>query len=270
MNQSQRNNTLMNCKLPKFQEIQYQFSHHLRSPEKVAGPDGVEDRRLKIYRDLFYNNVENFCSNSFPILRSLFVDKEWHQLTRYFFSEYQAKSPYFKDISKAFLDFLNDDAFNVELPFDCMRELAHWEWMELATYSHQDEILKFPHDRNGDLVNQKVVVSPLAFPLVYSYPVHKIGESYLPEEVPECPTFLIISRNRQDEVDFMETNALTYRLLELFQESERVQNKQLTGLEALDILQKELNFPNPEALLEGGKSILDDFLKRDVVLGTNP
>lgn len=260
----------MNRKLPKFQQTQYQFSHHLRSPEKVVAPDGVEDRRLKIYRDLFYNNVENFCSNSFPILRSLFTDKDWHQLTRRFFSEYHAESPYFKDISKAFLDFLNEDDFKVELPFDCMRELAHWEWMELSTYSHESDILECPHDRNGDLLHQQVVVSPLAFPLVYSFPVHKIGKSYLPEEAPESPTFLIISRNRQDEVDFMETNAVTYRLLEIFQEFEASQNKQLTGLEALDILQKELNFPNPEALLEGGKSILDDFLERDVVLGTNP
>ena len=122
---------------------------------------------------------------------------------------------------KLFLEFLTDERPVTEEDFPFMQELAHWEWMELNALSDTGDIRKFPHDRNGDLFTQKVVVSPLAWPLVYQFPVHRIGDAYVPQEAPEQPTFLIISRNRNDDVDFMETNAITYRLLEIFQEAEK-------------------------------------------------
>ncbi len=255
--------------LPKFQQVQFDFAGHLRNPEGVAKPSNIEDRRMKVYRDLFYNNVENFCSNSFPILRDLIAEEKWHQLVRDFFVHYRAHSPYFKDISKAFLDYLENhrETSNDDYPF--MLELAHWEWMELNALSDVGDIKQFPHDRNGDLYQQKIVISPLAWPLVYQYPVHRIGDAYLPESEPEQPTFLIISRNREHEVDFMETNAITYRLLEILQEAEAEKNLQLTGEEAIAQLQGESQFPNPLQLIEGGKQILRDFLERDVILGVN-
>ncbi len=255
--------------LPKFQQVQFDFAGHLRNPEQVEKPTNIEDRRMKVYRDLFYNNVENFCSNSFPILRDLTSDKKWRQMVRQFFIDYRAHSPYFRDISKAFLDYLSEHRQPEDDDYPFMIELAHWEWMELNALSDTGDIRLFPHDRNGDLYSQKVVVSPLAWPLVYQYPVHRIGDAFVPTESPEQPTFLIISRNREHEVDFMETNAITYRLLEIFQESEEEEGRQLTGSQAIQKLQDEIQFPNPEQLIEGGKKILQDFLERDVILGVN-
>ena len=40
-----------------FQDKQYEFAAHLRDPENVPAPDGIEDRRMGIYRELFYNNL---------------------------------------------------------------------------------------------------------------------------------------------------------------------------------------------------------------------
>ena len=45
---------------PTFKKHQYEFTAHIRDPERNARPDGIEDRRMGIYRDLFYNNVEGF------------------------------------------------------------------------------------------------------------------------------------------------------------------------------------------------------------------
>ncbi|WP_251359660.1 DUF2063 domain-containing protein [Kangiella sp. TOML190] len=255
--------------LPEFQQVQYGFAGHLRDPDGVKKPEGIEDRRMKVYRDLFYNNVENFCANSFPILRELTEDTKWHQMVRQFFSDYRALSPYFKDISKAFLDYLSNHRQSQDDDFEFMDELAHWEWMELNAVSDTGDILQYPHDRNGDLYNSKVVVSSLAWPLVYQYPVHRIGEAFIPEQAPEQPTFLIIARNREHQVDFFETNAITYRLLEIFQQAESQNNMQLTGQAAIEQLQQELNFPDPEQLIVGGKQVLQDLLERDVILGVN-
>lgn len=258
---------VMTTPLPKFQQLQYEFSRNLRNPSKSKAPDGIEARRMKVYQDLFYNNIENFCSNSFPVLRAITSDDKWHRMVRDFFTNHRATSPYFVDISKEFLQYLTEHriAENDDLPF--MLELAHWEWMEVETVSAREDILQIRHERNGDLFNEPVVVSPLAHSLAYEYPVHKIGKSYLPDTPPETPTFLLISRNRKHEVDFMEGNSMTYRLLDIFIEH-LDEGRQITGKAALQQLIDETGFPNPEQLLNGGQQILNSLLERDIILGT--
>ena len=54
-----------------FQEAQRHFAAHIRNPDLNSAPSGIEDRRMSIYRELFYNNVESFISNGFPVLRSI-------------------------------------------------------------------------------------------------------------------------------------------------------------------------------------------------------
>ena len=54
--------------------LQKSFAAHIRDPQRVAAPEGVEDRRMEIYRDLFFNNIKNFISGNFPVLRTLYED----------------------------------------------------------------------------------------------------------------------------------------------------------------------------------------------------
>jgi len=253
--------------LPKFQQIQFEFSRNLRNPSKAKAPEGIEARRMKVYQELFYNNIEGFCSNSFPVLRSITSDDKWHRMVRNFFTDYRADSPYFVEISKEFLNYLTEHRESEADDYPFLLELAHWEWMEVETMSAKEDILKVPHERNGDLLNEAVVVSPLAHSLAYEYPVHKIGSNYLPENAPEMPTFLLICRNRQHKVDFMEANSMTYRLLEIFLEYQQ-NERHVTGLEALKQLIDETGFANPEQILNGGQQILGSLLERDIILGT--
>ncbi|MBD3653290.1 DUF2063 domain-containing protein [Kangiella sp.] len=254
--------------LPKFQQIQFEFAKNLRNPAKFQAPEGIEARRMKIYQDLFYNNVQNFCANSFPILRSLTPDDKWHRMVRAFFTDYRAHSPYFAEISAEFLNYLSEHREPEQDDYPFMLELAHWEWMEVALLANKEDILAIPHDRNGDLFEQNIVISPLAAANVYEYPVHRIGKAYIPEEKPEQPSFLIICRDRKHKIEFMETNLFTYRLLQIFLEHLE-QSKQITGKQALQQLAEETQFPNPQQLIEGGKQMLDSLLQRDVILGTN-
>ena len=41
----------------QFQQTQYQFAAYIRDPEHQAIPDQIESRRMAIYRDLFFNNI---------------------------------------------------------------------------------------------------------------------------------------------------------------------------------------------------------------------
>ena len=89
-----------------FIEHQYRFAAHIRDPANNPAPEDVEDRRMAVYRDLFYNNVEGFLSGTFPVLRKLMDDTDWHAMARDFFATHRCHSPLFLEIPREFLNYL--------------------------------------------------------------------------------------------------------------------------------------------------------------------
>ena len=87
----------------------YKFAAHIRDPENQPAPENIEDRRLGIYRDLFFNNVDGFLSNTFPVLKSLYDDEPWTELARSFYTKHRCQSPYFLEISREFIDYLQSE-----------------------------------------------------------------------------------------------------------------------------------------------------------------
>lgn len=246
-----------------FQEAQYQFASHIRNPDVNPAPAGIEDRRMEIYRDLFYKNVESFISNGFPVLRRLMNDDQWHAMVRDFFVKHQCHSPYFVEISQEFLGYLDSEREPDESDFPFMLELAHYEWVELALDVDENEIPTSGFNPNGDLMAGHPVVSPLAWVLQYQYPVHQISPDFIPEEPSGQPIFLLVYRNKDDHVKFMEINAVTARLLTILQEREFCK-----GEDAVGQLIDELNHPNPDVVLEGGRQALEHLLRQEIILGT--
>ena len=48
-----------------FIDSQNEFMAHIREPEHNPKPNDIEDRRMAIYRDLFFNNIAGFISSVF-------------------------------------------------------------------------------------------------------------------------------------------------------------------------------------------------------------
>ncbi|MEZ5567963.1 MAG: putative DNA-binding domain-containing protein [Halioglobus sp.] len=88
---------------------QLHMARYLRDPKREEPPAGVEPRRLKIYEDLVYNNIESFISSGFPVLHSLYEPADWEALVRGFMQRHRSHSPYFLEISQEFLQFLIRD-----------------------------------------------------------------------------------------------------------------------------------------------------------------
>ena len=40
-----------------FRDIQYAFAKHIRDPQNNPAPTDAEDRRMAVYRELFFNNL---------------------------------------------------------------------------------------------------------------------------------------------------------------------------------------------------------------------
>ena len=63
------------------QDQQFALSRHLRDPSHPP-PPGIEERRLAIYRDLFFNNIESLLAGNFPVIRQTLGDDAWRRLVR--------------------------------------------------------------------------------------------------------------------------------------------------------------------------------------------
>ena len=96
-------------KRPDFVRRQYEFAAHIRDPERQAAPAGIEDRRMKIYRDLFFNNIESLLAGNFPVLRKLYDDACWKELVRDFYANHLCRTPLFPEIAREFLRYLQEN-----------------------------------------------------------------------------------------------------------------------------------------------------------------
>lgn len=244
-------------------ELQREFARHLRDPELFPPPDGLEERRLQIYRELFYNNIESLLATNFPVIRKLLGDQRWHRLVRDFYREHSAHTPLFTEIGREFQRYLESrvDGGRGDAPF--LVELAHYEWVELALSLDEHDIDEIENDPAGDVLAAAPVLSPLAWVFEYRWPVHRLSTAFQPEQAPEQPTQLVIVRNRRDEISFLELSPLAKVLLDLLKA-----NPGVAGLDLVLALADVLPQYPRDAIVDGASASLREFRARDIVLGT--
>ena len=211
--------------------LQEQFAAHIRNPEQAPAPADVEDRRMSIYRNLFFSNVRSLLSWNFPVLKKIFSEEQWTKLVRDFYVEHRARTPLFPELPREFLQYLQDQRSDRDGDPPFMLELAHYEWVEKALSMDEAEI--------------------------DDTPVHEIKPDNKPQSPPETPTHLLVYRNRDDDVRFMRLNAVSALLLQFLKE-----DNGKTGQEILNEIVTALAHPNPDTVIEGGVKLLEDFRKR--------
>lgn len=245
--------------------LQRAFALHLRDPDRHPAPDGLEDRRVQIYRDLFFANVRSLLAGSFPVLRSLYDDDGWDRLVRRWFGEHRAQTPLFPALGQEFVDWLHQCAGDGEPVPAWQVELAHYEWAEVIATNSEHDLAAGPLAIDGDLLNGIPVLSPLVWPLCYLWPVHRIRADARPDDQPPVqPTCLIVVRDRDDRVGFLEANPLTLRLIERLRE-----HADQTGRALLHGLAADAGM-DANRLVEPGLALLQQLRTRDIVLGIRP
>lgn len=244
---------------PAFQQYQFAFTAHIRDPKRAKRPAGVEARRMKIYNEIVYNNLESFLLACFPVTRKVLGRRRWDQLVRQFFAGHRCHTPYFRQIPDEFMQFLQggwpgSDAYPAYLV-----ELAHYEWIELVlSVSSRDEDL--PTFRAcGDLMAERPLLNPVLANLAYQYPVHRIRPR---ARIGRLTTFLLVFRQADFSIHFMEHTAVGARLLALLEAGE------LTGEEAVAKLASELNYPDRARLSEFAEGFLKELRQAGAILGT--
>ena len=137
-----------------------------------------------------------------------------------------------------------------------LAELAHYEWVELALDVAEAEPPRPLHD--ADVLSAIPRLSALAWLLSYQYPVHRIGPTFRPA-VSESPTYLVVYRDRTEQVRFMELNAASARLVELTRD-----NSTATGATLLKLLAAESGM-DAGRIMDFGAAQLAEFAECSIL-----
>jgi len=232
----------------------------IREPGENAPPPGIEQRRLDVYRELFFNNVASLLGGNFPVLRRIHGDERWRVLVHAFYRDHGSRTPLFAELPREFLRHLESREPDPAMPW--LRELAHYEWAELALQISEARRDDVPHDPDGDLLAGRPAVSPLAWPLAYAWPVHRIGPEHQPVQPPAEPTLLLLRREADGKVSFHELSPLTFRLLQRLEAAPA-----LAGRDQLRALAGEAQAADVDAFVRDGAAMLERLRVEGTLLG---
>lgn len=243
--------------MPEHQQLQYEFAAHLRNPAVHAAPAGIEDRRMAIYRRLFFNNIRGFLSQAFPVLAAVLGDTKWTALLQRFYADHKCQRPQFYQLAEEFVEYLQAGGAH-DLPAFAL-ELAHYEWVELLVAIEPGTMPEF------DAVDQieghmRLVLTPFLRLLSYHWPVHQIGPIEQPEQAPQLATFLLVYRAPDESVRFKQLNAVSAALLESL-----IDSCESTAA-CIDRLAEQTKMP-AQTLLVPALKTLNDLMRDGVVLG---
>jgi hypothetical protein len=252
----------MPVRRPPFQAYQYAFAAHIRDPRANPRPAGVPARRMRVYNELLFNNLEGFLLACLPVTRKVLGKVRWRKLVRAFFSGHRCRTPFFRQIPEEFVEWLRGARAGHPDDPPFLPDLAHYEWVELALQVCPLEPDAESIDQAGALLDGRPALNPVAMLLTYPYPVHRIGPRFRPTAPDPQPTHLLVFRDLQDRIRFLVLNAVSARLVAMLHEG------RLTGAGALQEIARELGHLNPAAVLQGGREILDRLRREEAVLGT--
>jgi uncharacterized protein len=233
-----------------FQAYQAAFTAHLRQPSLHAKPAGVDAKRMRVYREIVFNNFEASVSACFPVLRDILGPRRFSKLVRQCFFSQQFNSPLFKDIPGHFVTFLRAQIV-ADLPA-YTAQLAHYEWIELLLGQQVDSATPdsvVEHFTQGQALLHRVVQLCGVYQLLhYDYAVHLLSKKQ--NTVETIPTFLLVYRTPAFKVCFIQLNAITYQLLQQLQTQTATSHQHL-----LQLAQTIPHLPT-EAVIEFGLETL--------------
>lgn len=245
-----------------FSDYQAAFAARIRDPKQARRPPGAPAKRMRVYEELLFNNLESFLLACYPITRKILGARAWKQTVRRFFSEHRCHSPLFRDIPKAFLDWVETRHTSLFPARPFLAEFMHYEWLELSVSVTPDEPDPAAVDPDGDLLRGRPALHPTARVACYHYPVHRIGPRFKPAAPDTEAHCYLLFRDASDDLRFMLLNPLSARLVTL------LGKHQPSGREALAHLAGQTD-PNQYArLVQAGGDLLRELRDQGALLGT--
>ena len=254
--------------IPEFQQYQHQFVDYLRNPHADQILENTLPEASQIYAELYYSGIEGCLQRCFPNSRALLGENIWQKVVQLFIKEHRCQSPLYREIPNEFMAYLLNAKPGLELP-EFINDLAHYEWMELIIETAESNQTHANFPRLVAPLSMVPVLNPVLHLLHYRYPVQHISatDDYWQnwqnrlEPYEQVPIILAGFRAQDDQVKFVELNAITARLIELLQGETR--NQEHILLQLAD----EINFSDPIQFMQFGREILQQLSEQQIIIG---
>ncbi|PKH99099.1 DUF2063 domain-containing protein [Shewanella sp. 11B5] len=248
-----------------FIEVQQQFMDYIRDPS-LPLPEGIEPRRMKIYRELFFNNIAGFVSSAFPVLKSVYEDDQWQALVQQFFVSHDCKTPIFVEIAGEFLAFLQHEYQMTEDDPVFMLQLAHYEWLELCVAVAPDT--PAAQSINTIELNQhRLCLAACAKVAQYAFDVQHISVDYQPIEPTAQANFFCVFRGADDEVAFLQLTPLSAQVLAYIEQMTHSQQGVTVDAIISWLSEHYPQMPN-DTLLSGCLPLLQQLAQKGIVISS--
>lgn len=244
-----------------FVSWQRAFAARIRDPRNQPRPPGVPARRMRVYEELLFNNLEGFLLACFPVTRRILGARAWRTTVRAFFRTHRCTSPLFRDIPEAFLTWMGQSGVQTFPQYPFLVELMHYEWLELRVETTPAGIDPSALDPDGDLMAGRPVVNPTLEIGCYAFPVHRIGPRFKPTAADGAEYCYLVYRDGDEDVRFLAVNPLTAGLVALLREAP------VTGRDALLRVAAERALETGQDFLAAGQAALEALRAQQVLLG---
>jgi hypothetical protein len=245
--------------LPEAPDAQQALAAWIRDPRN-APPAGIEPRRLQVYADLVLGNLSGLLGSTFPVIRAVLGEDRWQALMRDFLREHESRTPLFTELAAELLRYLDARADSKHDDPPWLRELSHYERVELELQLSEARVSDVSCNPGGDLRQGIPLLSPLAWPLAYDWPVHRIAPDALP--VAPQPTFLLLHRDAEGIVHFHELDALAFHLLHGLGDGAAA-----SGDARLRALAADVGATDVDAFVDAGVALLEGYRRGGIILG---
>lgn len=207
----------------KLSDWQSRLAGYIRNPD-ASGIDDLDQERLSVYRELFFNNVEGIIRRAFPVSIAILGEKLWTELAENFFAQHKSSIRSYPRLASEFLAYIESVELDSRYP-DFLKELLHYEWLELELDIAEGEMLQPGQGSVLDIVPE---LSELARIQSYQFPVHMLSPENVSPDISQ-PTHLILYRDNQWKVQFNELAPMSMALLTLVSTNQKSTSHQLVS-----------------------------------------
>lgn len=151
--------------LDQTKEIQSRFGTYCRNGEEVE-IEGARKDRLKYYRQLVFNVVNDTLQDAYPISVSYLGEEIFTELVNDFFSNHNCESNQVWKLPFEFYTYHSEKTRD-----DFLKELMLFEWTETELFSMEDKMIP-SFNANGNLHSERIIINPEYKLMHFHYPLH--------------------------------------------------------------------------------------------------
>lgn len=239
--------------------IQTQLAEYCKTGVEVE-IEGAKQERLHHYRRLTYNIVKSALNTAYPIAHKTIDEDEWIGMIDDYYANHKMNTPLVWKMPQEFYNFVVEKRYSDTLGRPYLDDLLYFEWIEIEIHTMED--IEIPdYKEEGDLLIDKLVVTPEHEILSFDYPVHKFkGDDLLGKE---GSYFVLIFRK-------LDTGAVRFINLSPFfaVTLQNIIENQLTFKQSIDATAKAFGVDYDQSI-QHGLAFANDLVTQGFILGFN-